>query len=138
MLPKFRAGGKSFEARLRFRLRFSLRNTLLYSTLAATSTFPRSSFAYDFNEHPLPAAPVELAVEDLLPGTEVQPSVGDGHHHFASHQLPLDVGVAIVLAGLIVLVRAALRGQPFEERIVVLQQALLVVVDVDARGDVHG
>ena len=68
-----------------------------------------------FDEHPFATTAVELPVEDLLPGAEVQPSVGDGHHHFASHHLPLDVGIGIIFAGLVVLVRAALRGQTRSE-----------------------
>src|SRR2546422_2684810 len=91
-----------------------------------------------FNEDPLATTAVELPVEDLLPGAEVQPSAGDGHDYLASHDLPLDVGIGVIFARLVVFVRAALRGESFEERLVVLQQALLVVVDVHAGGDVHG
>ncbi len=44
---------------------------------SATATAPtfRSSFADDFHQHALLPPPVELAVEDLLPGPEVELSV---------------------------------------------------------------
>ena len=49
---------------------------------------------------------VELAVEDLLPGAEVELAVGDRHDHLAAHDLPLQVGVGVVLAGAVVVVLA--------------------------------
>src|SRR6185295_13446461 len=40
----------------------------------------------DLDQHPLGAAAVELAVEDLLPGTEVEAAAGDGDHHRLSER----------------------------------------------------
>src|SRR5688572_17959916 len=48
------------------------------------------------NEHTLAAIAVELAVEDLFPGTEIQCAFGDHHHHFSPHDLPFHVGVSII------------------------------------------
>src|SRR4030095_5026595 len=54
-------------------------------------TAPKASLADDFHQHALFPPAVELAVENLFPGPEVQPAVGDRHDDFASHDLPLDV-----------------------------------------------
>ena len=57
--------------------------------------------------------PVELTVVDLLPGPEVELSARDGHDHFAPHDLPLQVGVTVVLARPVVAVAArSARGGP--------------------------
>ena len=41
------------------------------------------SLPEDLDQYPLPPAAVELAVEDLLPGAEVEPAVRDRHHHLS-------------------------------------------------------
>ena len=61
------------------------------------------------DQHPLRPSAVELAVEDLLPGAEVELAVGDRHDDLAAHDLPLHVGVGVVLAGAVVVV--ALRAR---------------------------
>src|SRR5262245_12379812 len=102
---------------------------------------PGFLFPDDLDQHPLGAAAVELAVEDLLPGAEVEPAAGDGDDDLAAHHLALVVGVGVVLAGAVVAValRAGVeRRQLLEPALVVLVQAGLVVVDEDARRDVHG
>jgi hypothetical protein len=88
---------------------------------------------------PLQAA-VELPVKDLLPPPKVELPFGDGHDDLAAHDLPLQVGVGVVLAGAVVLValrRRVERGQLLQPLLVVLVQARLVVVDEHARRDVH-
>jgi hypothetical protein len=40
----------------------------------------------------LAGAAAAFALENLLPGAEVQPAAGDGHHHFPAHDLPLYMG----------------------------------------------
>src|SRR3954452_2043873 len=96
----------------------------------------------DERDHlPLGAPAVEFAVEDLFPGSEVEAAVGDRHHPLAAHDLPLVVGVRVVLAGAVVLIalRAGIEGgQLLQPALVVLMQARLVVIDEDARRDVHG
>ncbi len=81
--------------------------------------------------HPLAPAPVELAIEDLLPLAEVQPAFGHSDHHLASHDLPLDVCTGIVFARVVVTVLARrLMGRDlFQPPVVVLVQPSLVVVD---------
>src|SRR5882762_8259775 len=94
----------------------------------------------DLDQHPLRAPSVELAVEDLLPGSEIQLPAGDRDHDLAPHDLALVVGVGVVLAGAIVPVAFGariVRGQLLEPALVVLMEPRLVVVDEHARGDVH-
>jgi hypothetical protein len=63
------------------------------------------------DQHPLRAPAVELAVENLLPRAEVELAVGDRHDHLAAHDLPLVVGVAVVLARAVVVVALAGEGR---------------------------
>ena len=64
----------------------------------------RDSLADDFHQDPLAPTAVELAVEDLLPGPEVELGLGDRYHDFAPHDLALHVGVSVIFAGTVVLV----------------------------------
>ena len=48
----------------------------------------------------------ELPVENLLPGAEVELPAGYGHHHLPAHHGTLQVDVAVVFAGVVVLVPA--------------------------------
>jgi hypothetical protein len=86
-----------------------------------------------------PAA-VELAVEDLFPGAEVELAVGDGHDDLPAHHLPLHVGVGVVLAGAVVgvaLGRSVEGSELLQPLLVVLVQSRFVVVDEHAGRDVH-
>src|SRR5690349_21040566 len=90
----------------------------------------------DLDQDPLRAPSVELAVEDLLPRAEIELSIGDGHNDLAPHDLPLVVGVGVVLAGAIVVIPRGARvegGKPLEPPLVILVEPRLVVVDEDAR-----
>ena len=71
----------------------------------------RGLLADDLHQHALRPAAVEFAVENLLPRAEVELAVGDGDHDFAAHDLPLQVGVGVVLAGAVVAVVRADRGR---------------------------
>ena len=99
-----------------------------------------------------PAA-VELAVEDLLPRTEIEPALGDRDDHLVVDEQVLEVGVAVVLAAAVVAVIAGV-GQQLARDLVAGSCQLggaslsshssasawmpgLVVVDPDAGGDVH-
>ena len=59
-------------------------------------------FSNNLYQHPFPPPAVELAVENLLPGAEVEFAVGNGDHHFTSHDLPFHVRIGIIFAGIIV------------------------------------
>ncbi|CUQ66967.1 protein of unknown function [Candidatus Nitrospira inopinata] len=95
-------------------------------------------FADDFHQHSFSSTAVELPVKNLLPWTEVQLAARDGHHHLPPHDLTFHVSVAVVLAGVVVSIARVVRSEPFEKLVVVAQEAWLVVIDVDAGGDVHG
>jgi len=95
---------------------------------------PQHSFPNDFDQDAFAAFAVELGVVDLLPGAEIELAVGDGGGDLPAHDLALEVGVAVVLAGAVVAVLRdrLVRGELFEPVVVVLDQAALRVVDVDA------
>jgi hypothetical protein len=84
----------------------------------------------DLDPRALAAPGAELAVEDLLPGAEVELSVGDGNDDLAAHHLALEVGVAVVLTcAVVALVAGGCVGRQFLEPVlVVLVQAGLVVI----------
>src|SRR5581483_10510560 len=136
MLPNFRNPGKRLPRSV---VRSdSPRLTVFRSPDGSVWTgSSRRSLADHLDENPLSAPPVKLAVKNLLPGSEVQPAVRDGDHHFPSHHLAFDVRITVVLAGLIVAIAGALRRQFFQKLVVVFEQPRLVVVDVHAGGDVH-
>ena len=69
-----------------------------------------------------------------------EPPLGDGHHHLAAHHLALDVGVGIVLAGVVVPVLAdgGVGHQAFQPFGLIVVQPALIVVDEHRGGDVHG
>jgi len=89
--------------------------------------------ADDLDQHPLLAAAVELTVEDLLPGTEVELSGSHRDHHFTAHHLALDMGVSVVFSSsvVMVLVDRFVRRQVLEPDLVVMMQSALIIVDED-------
>ena len=90
-------------------------------------------------QHSLPASPVELAIEDPLPGTKVESAVGHRDDHLAAHDLPLQVGVGVIFARPVVLIltNRRVRCQPFEPHLIIVVQATLVVVDKHTRSNVY-
>src|SRR3954447_24457596 len=68
----------------------------------------RASLADDLDHQPLVAAPVELGVEDLLPGPEVELSLGDRENGLLVHEQVLQMRVPVVLAATMGAVVAAL------------------------------
>ena len=92
----------------------------------------------DLHQHTLAPAPVEFTVKDLLPRTEVEPAFRNGDDDFAAHDLTLDMGIAVILAGLVMLIRCLVRSQALQKRIVVPQQSGLIIVDIDTGRDMHG
>ncbi|SRR5258705_7860963 len=91
--------------------------------------------ADDLDEDALLAPAVELAVEDLLPSSEVQLSRGHRNDHFAAHDLTLNMRVGVVLACSVVMVMVDgfVRRQVLQPDLVVVMQSLLVIVDEDRR-----
>src|SRR5262245_10460803 len=95
------------------------------------------SDAHHLDDYTLAALAVELGVEHLLPGTEIQFAAGDRQQDLMAHDRPLQVRVGVVLARLMVLVRQARRRELLEPGLEVLDEPALPVVHVDARRDVH-
>ena len=96
-------------------------------------------FADELDQNAFVAAAVELAVEDLLPGTEVQSAFRDRDHHLTSHDLALEMRVGVVLETVVVVLGVRLlRRQFFQPFLEVGVKARFIVVDENARGDVHG
>lgn len=96
--------------------------------------------ANDFDQHALLSSTVELAIEDLLPGTEIQLARGDGDDHFPAHHLPLQVRISIILARAVmaILPNRLMGRQLFEPLIIVVVEAGFVIVDEHGSRDVHG
>src|SRR5262249_20928377 len=106
---------------------------------SATWALTLPSVTDDFHQHPLAAPAVELAVENLLPGTEIELSFGDCHHNLAPHDLTLHVRIGVVFPRVVVpvLVHWLVRRELLQPLLVILVQSAFVVVDEDRRGDVH-
>src|SRR5262245_14930575 len=98
-----------------------------------------ASLADDFHQDPLSPPAVELAVEDLFPRAEVELARGDRDDRLPAEELALQMRVRVVLARVVVAPprRRLVRAEALEQRPEVLVQAALVVVDEDARADVH-
>ena len=50
----------------------------------------------------LPGQPFRLASKDLLPWAYAEPPIGDRHDDLAAHDLPLQVGIPVILASAVV------------------------------------
>jgi len=83
------------------------------------------------HQHPLAAHPVELAVKDLLPWTEIQFPIRHRHHHLPPHHLALEVRVGVVLTGAVVpvLIDGRMRRESFQPDLIVVVEAALVKMD---------
>src|ERR1035437_6433061 len=99
---------------------------------------PSWLFAHYFNDDSFVALAVEFGVENLLPGAEVEFSVGDRNDDFVVNDQRFQVRVSVVFSGLVMLIVLAEGGERFQPLVDVFDQAALVVVDVDPGGNVHG
>ena len=88
----------------------------------------------DLDQHPFSPPAVKLAVEDPLPRAEVETAIRHRDHYLTAHDLPFQVGVCIVLAGVIVpvLPDGRVGGQPLQPLLAIHVQAPLVVVSQKA------
>src|SRR5205823_11147025 len=66
----------------------------------------RSSLPDDLHQHALPAPAIELPIEDLLPGPEIQAPPAYRHDHLTPHDLAFHVRVGVVLSGAVVAILA--------------------------------
>src|SRR5207247_10520670 len=97
------------------------------------------SFSNDLHQHSLASPAIELTVKDLLPRTEIQFTVADRHHDFASHYLPFYMRVGVVFSRIVVaiLLDRLMRIQFLEPCRGLCVQSLCIMIDRDCRGDVH-
>ena len=65
-------------------------------------------------------------------------AVGDGQSGLVVQEQRLEVRVAVVLAGLVVLVVGTRRSQFLEPFANVFNEPALMIVHIDGRGNVHG
>src|SRR6516225_8780240 len=133
----FRAGGACSRAPVS-RLHSRTMSDLQPPSNLRPPTPTSDSDAHHLDDDALPALTVELRVEHLLPGTEIERAAGDRQHHLMTHDRPFEMRVGVVLAGLVMVIRQPGGRQLFEPRLKVLDEAVLPVVDVDAGCDVHG
>jgi hypothetical protein len=96
------------------------------------------SLADYFYQHPFAPASIEFAVKNLLPGTEIELAAGDRRHHLPSHDLPLHVGIGIVFANVMAILRYRfMRRQFFKLDVIIMVQPGFIVVDEDGRRYMH-
>ena len=74
-------------------------------------------FSNNFYHNSFFSTPVELCIENLLPGSEIQPALGYRHHHLVVHQDALQVGVPVILACAVVAVVRPVWRQALEHLI---------------------
>jgi hypothetical protein len=97
-------------------------------------------FADDLYQDSLLTSTVEFTVKNLLPSAKIQLPLSDGNDRLATHDLPLDMGIGIVLTGVIVTVLFyRLVGRQFlKPNFKIMVQSMLIIVNENRRGDVHG
>jgi len=88
----------------------------------------------DLHQHPFLPFSIELTIENLLPGTEVELAVRDRDDDLAAHDRPLEVRIGVVFAAVVlVLGNRFVRRKLLEPDLEVLKQAALIVVDEPMR-----
>ena len=94
----------------------------------------------NLDQHAFTAIAVELAVEDLLPGTEVQPALGNSDDDLPAHDGALEMGIGVVFTGTVVLVvgGGGMRGELLQPTFEIVVQPRFIVIDENGGGDVHG
>src|ERR1041385_1282032 len=107
---------------------------------AQPTTRPSMLIPDDLNQRAFLAAAVKLAIEDLLPWSEVEFAARDGDNDFAAHDLPLHVRVRVIFASSVVQVLRGrrVRGEFLEPFLIIGVEARFIVVDEYGSSDVHG
>ena len=97
-------------------------------------------FADDFYQHAFAATAIKFAVENLFPRAKVEFAIRNGDNNLTAHDLTFHVRVGVVLARAVMMIlRCRLVWREFfKPDIIIVQQTVLGIVDVNARGDVHG
>lgn len=114
---------------------------LLKSSSVKQTMTTANLFAYYLYQYSLVAPAIELSIKDLFPRTKVELAIRNRHHNLSPHNLALVMSITVIFSGAIVMISFGTRvkgRQPLEPAFVILVQSGLIVVDEDARGDVHG
>jgi len=90
------------------------------------------------HNHTFPSLPVELGIEDPLPGSQVQLAVGHRKGGLVMQQQRLQMRVAVGFAGAVMLVVGPRRCQLLQPDADILDQPALQVVHVHRCRNVHG
>ena len=108
--------------------------------MAAKELSGERLFTDDLHQHSLPSSTIKFAVENLFPRAEIKFALSDCDYHVAAHDLALEMGVGIVLAGAIMSIRigGGMRRQFFQPLLIIVMQSDLIVVDEHRGGYVHG
>ena len=92
------------------------------------------------DQHSLSPSAIEFAVENLFPRSEIKFALGDCDDDFPAHDLPLEVGVGVVFAGLVVarVGGRRMRSQFLKPHLVIVMKPSFIVIDEHRGSDVHG
>jgi hypothetical protein len=107
------------------------------TSLSAASPSGGLSLADNLHDHALLALTVKFGIEDSLPSSEIELALRNRQSHRLMQQQTLEVRVAVVLAGFVMAVVFAKRGELFQPFVDILNEARLVVVDINGGRDVH-
>ncbi len=89
-------------------------------------------FSNDLDEDSLSSSAVELPIENLLPWSEVELPVRDGHDDFSSHHLPLQMRIGIILADIVTILFNRLMGSKLlKPNLKVMMKSGFVIIDED-------
>src|ERR1051326_8747477 len=94
-------------------------------------------FSHDFHDDAFVTLAIKFRIENSLPGSEIKFAGCDRHDTFMMNEQRLQVRVAVVLAGFMVLGILTKWGKVLKPLINVLDESTLVVVNIYSGGDVH-
>ena len=88
-----------------------------------------SSLPYDFHENPFFSSSIKFTVKNLLPCAKIQIPFCYGNNHFPTHDLPLHMGIRIVLTHIVLVLRNRFMGGQFlqPEFIVVMKAGFIII-----------
>src|SRR3972149_5545761 len=97
-------------------------------------------FTNNFYQNSFPPSAVKFSVKYLFPGAKIQFAFGYCDNYLASHHLPLEVCITIILARIVmtVLRNWLMRSQLFQPLFIILMKAGLIIINKDRCSDVHG
>lgn len=99
---------------------------------------PGLLFAHHFHDHAFISLSVELRVKDTLPAAQIELPGRYRNDHFMMNEQCFEMGIAIILASLVMFVVFFERSEMVKPLVNVLDQSGFIVVYVNAGGDVHG